>query len=112
MAAEVEQTKGQLPHEVVVPRADRTGSYRMPSARHAVKDAAAGVVASIVLVANIVSFAALMFPGHLAAGVPVAIWAMLVGSCIGGVCIALCTSISPLATGIDSPTGAVLVSLE
>jgi len=112
MAAEVEQTKGQLPHEVVVPRADRTGSYRMPSARHAVKDAAAGVVASIVLVANIVSFAALMFSGHLAAGVPVAIWAMLVGSCIGGVCIALCTSISPLATGIDSPTGAFLVLLS
>jgi SulP family sulfate permease len=53
-----------------------------------------------------------MFPGDLAAGVPMAIWAMLIGSCIGGVCIAWLTSIPPLATGIDSPTGAFLVLLS
>lgn len=80
--------------------------------RHGVRDAVAGLVASIVLIANIVSFAALMFPGQLGAGIPVAIWAMLVGSCIGGVWIAWATSIPPLASGIDSPTGAVLVLLS
>lgn len=37
---------------------------------------------------------------------------MLIGSCIGGVLIALLTSLPPLATGIDSPTGAVLVLLS
>jgi SulP family sulfate permease len=37
---------------------------------------------------------------------------MLVGSSIGGIWIALATSLPPLATGIDSPTGAVLVLLS
>ena len=80
--------------------------------RHAWKDAIAGLVSSIVLIANIVSFGALMFPGQLGDGIPAAIWAMLVGSCVCGVWIALQTSLPPLAAGIDSPTGAVLVSLS
>ncbi len=80
--------------------------------RNGLKDTMAGVVASIVLIANIVSFGALMFPGELSGGIPYAVWAMLVGSCVGGVWIAYTTSIPPLSTGIDSPTGAVLVSLS
>lgn len=76
------------------------------------RDLLAGVVASIVLVANIVSFSALMFPGALAAGAPMALWAMLVGSGVSGLWIAWKTSLPPLATGIDSPTGAVLVALS
>ena len=76
------------------------------------KETMAGLVASVVLIANIVSFGALMFPGDLSAGIPIAIWAMLIGGCIGGVWIALATSLPPLATGIDSPTGAVLVVLS
>lgn len=71
----------------------------------------AGLVAAVVLIANIVSFGALMFPGELRAGVPTAIWAMLIGSCICGVWIARGSSLSPIATGIDSPTGVVLVLL-
>jgi SulP family sulfate permease len=69
-------------------------------------------VASVVLIANIVSFGALMFPGDLSAGIPTAIWSMLIGSCAGGVWIALATSLPPIATGIDSPTGIVLVLLS
>jgi SulP family sulfate permease len=80
--------------------------------RDALKDSIAGLVASIVLIANIVSFGALMFPGTLGDGIPIAIWAMLVGSCVGGVWIALRTSLPPLTVGIDSPTGAVLVLLS
>ena len=76
------------------------------------KDAIAGFIASVILIANIVSFSALMFPGELSAGIPVAIWAMLIGSSIGGICIALMTSLLPLATGIDLLTGAVLVLLS
>ena len=72
----------------------------------------AGLVASILLAANIILFAALMFPGELSVGIPTAMWALLVGSCIGGIWIALATSIPPIATGIDSPTGAVLVLLS
>src|SRR5215471_59607 len=80
--------------------------------RDASKDALGGLVASIVLIANIVSFGALMFPGELSIGISTAVWAMLIGSCIGGICIALLTSLPPIATGIDSPTGAVLVLLS
>ena len=76
------------------------------------RDLLAGLVASVALIANIVSFGALMFPGELSAGVPIVIWAMLIGSCIGGVCIAWLTSLPPLSTGIDLPTGIVLVLLS
>ncbi len=79
---------------------------------HGIKDTVAGLLASVVLIANIVSFAALMFPGNMSPGISTAIWAMLIGSSIGGVWIALTTSLPPLATGIDSPTGAVLVLLS
>jgi len=80
--------------------------------RDTCKDAIAGLVASIVLIANIISFGALMFPGGLGDGIPIAIWAMLIGSGVGGVWIALRTSLPPLTVGIDSPTGAVLVLLS
>jgi len=80
--------------------------------RRLLKDAVAGAVASVVLVANIVSFAALMFPGDLGQGIPLAIWGMLVGGCVGGLWIAWTTSLPPIATGIDSPTGAFLVLLS
>jgi sulfate permease, SulP family len=80
--------------------------------RNAVSDVIAGVIASVVLIANIVSFGALMFPGELNAGIPVAIWAMLIGSCVGGIWIALATSLPPLSVGIDSPTGTVLILLS
>ena len=76
------------------------------------RDAVAGLVAAIVLIANIVSFAALIFPGPLAVGAPTAIWAMLVGSGLSGMWIAWKTSLPPISTGIDSPTGAVFVLLS
>ena len=76
------------------------------------KDAIAGFITSVILIANIVSFSALMFPADLSSGVPIAIWAMLIGSSVGGICISLTTSLPPVATGIDSPTGAVLVLLS
>ena len=90
----------------------RRGRRLIASGRDVLKDVTAGLVASVVLIGNIVSFGALMFPGDLSAGIPVAIWSMLIGGCIGGVWIALSTSLPPLATGIDSPTGAVLVLLS
>jgi SulP family sulfate permease len=80
--------------------------------RDVLKDVTAGLVASVVLIGNIVSFGALMFPGDLSAGIPVAIWAMLIGACVGGVWIALTTSLPPLTTVIDSPTGAALILLS
>jgi SulP family sulfate permease len=93
-----------------------SGSLTTPqlakAGRDGIKDLVAGLVAAVVLIGNIVSFGALMFPGDLSSGIPIAIWAMLIGSCIGGVWIAVSTSLPPLASGIDSPTGAVLVLLS
>jgi len=113
--AEVQAGVGQE-HDagIVAParRGRRSPTRRLVLARNAFKDVVAGSVASVVLVANIVSFAALMFPGELAAGIPLAIWAMLIGSAVGGAWIAWATSLPPLATGIDSPTGAFLVLLS
>jgi SulP family sulfate permease len=93
-------------------RARRGRTSLARAARDGAKDAIAGLVGSVVLVANIVSFAALMFPGPLAGGIPFAIWSMLVGSAVGGMWIAWATSIPPIATGIDSPTGTFLVLLS
>jgi SulP family sulfate permease len=80
--------------------------------RDGLRDTVAGIVAAVVLIANIVSFGALMFPGDFSAGIPLAVWSMLIGACICGVWIALTTSLPPIATGIDSPTGTVLVLLS
>lgn len=80
--------------------------------RNGIRDTVAGTLAAVVLIANIVSFGALMFPGQFSVGNPIAVWSMLIGGCICGVWIAMTTSLPPLATGIDSPTGAVLVLLS
>ena len=80
--------------------------------RNIFKDVNAGMAASVVPIANIVSFAALLFPAELSAGISMAIWAMLIGSCIGGIWIALQTSLPPLASGMDSPTAAILAVLS
>jgi hypothetical protein len=68
--------------------------------RDGIKDLIAGLVAAVVLIGNIVSFGALMFPGDLSSGIPIVIWAMLIGSCVGGSWIAAATSLPPLASGI------------
>lgn len=91
---------------------DSGGAAPQWSARSLVSDALAGFTSAIILAGNIVAFSALMFPGAMSAGVPVALWAMLAGSVVCGVLLALRTSIPPLATGIDTPTGAVLVVLS
>jgi SulP family sulfate permease len=80
--------------------------------RALLRDLLAGLVGSVVLIANIVSFAALMFPGTLSSGASTAVWAMLVGSGITGIWLGWRSSLPPMATGIDSPTGAVLVLLS
>src|SRR5580704_938171 len=91
---------------------DLESSDPRAAARKLFQNSIAGVIASVVLIANIVSFGALIFPGQLSEGIPLAIWAMLIGSAVGGVWIALATSLPPLATGIDSPTGTVLILLS
>jgi SulP family sulfate permease len=75
------------------------------------RDLSAGAVSAVVLLTSIVSFASLMFPGGLAAGAQTAVWAMLVGSGIAGLWIALRSSLPPVSSGIDGATGAIFVLL-
>jgi SulP family sulfate permease len=93
-------------------RIERKSLRLLAVVQNHLKDTIAGAVASVILIANIISFAALMFPDELSSGIPIAIWAMLIGSCVGGLWVALATSLPPIASGIDSPTGAVLVLLS
>src|SRR5262249_23549101 len=84
--------------------------YRLQSfTRSCAKDAIAGFLASILLTAALISLGAVMFAGDFSGGMPTPIWAMLIGSCIGGIWIALTPSIPPLSAGIDSPTWVVLM---
>ncbi len=73
------------------------------------RDLAAAAVSVVVLLTSVVSFASLMFPGALAAGAPTAVWAMLVGSGIAGLWVALRSSLPPVSSGIDGATGAIFV---
>jgi len=68
------------------------------------RDVLAGLVASIVLVANIVSFAALIFPGALAGGASTAIWAMLIGSGFSGLWIARRRALAEGGLGFGQPS--------
>ena len=107
-----------LESDMGVNQSDQEGAFTKPRSRlvaagqNAIRDMIAGFVAAIVLIGNIISFGALMFPGDLHLGIPIVVWSMLIGGCVAGVWIAWATSLPPLATGIDSPTGAVLVLLS
>jgi SulP family sulfate permease len=107
---ETKDAIGTIPNHSAI--AKETRARWIAKGRDGLRDTVAGVVAAVVLIANIVSFGALMFPGDLSAGIPIVVWSMLIGACICGVWIALTTSLPPIATGIDSPTGTVLVLLS
>lgn len=71
----------------------------------------AGVVASILTLAYCLSFSALLFQGALAAGLPMGLWALLVGSAVAGLYVSLTTSLPPAEAGPDNPAVAVLAVL-
>ena len=86
-----------------------TSTRSLDTVRIAAREGLAGFIGSIVLITDIVSFSALMFPGALAAGASTAVWAMLIGNGIVGLWVSRKTTLPPLATGMDSPTAAMLV---
>lgn len=71
----------------------------------------AGIVASLLTLAYCVSFSALLFQGPLAAGLPMGLWALLVGSAVAGLYVALTTTLPPVEAGPDNPAVAVLAVL-
>lgn len=74
-------------------------------------NALAGLVASLLTLAYCLSFSALLFQGELANGLPMGLWAFLVGSAVAGLYVSLTTSLPPAEAGPDNPAVAVLAVL-
>jgi sulfate permease, SulP family len=73
------------------------------------RDLLAGLIASIVIIAYAMSYAALILPGPYAVGVPQLTWAMLVGSFAVGLLIAFFTTLPPMGGGLDTPQTAAMI---
>ena len=72
------------------------------------RDALAGVISAVVQVAYCISFAALIFQGSLAAGFSLGLGALIMGTAVTGVVVALTSTLSPANAGPDSPAVAVM----
>ena len=72
------------------------------------RDALAGIISAVVQIAYCISFAALIFQGVLAAGFSLGLAAMIMGTAVTGVVIALTSTLSPANGGPDSPAVAVM----
>ncbi len=72
------------------------------------RDALAGVISAIVQIAYCISFSALIFQGALASGFSLGLAALILGTAVTGVVIALTSTLSPANGGPDSPAVAVM----
>ena len=72
------------------------------------RDGSAGLINAIITIAYCVSFSALLFQGNLKGGLPLCLAALLMGSAITGLYIALTTTLSPAGAGPDTPAIAVM----
>ncbi|MGE3625689.1 MAG: SulP family inorganic anion transporter, partial [Hyphomicrobiales bacterium] len=72
------------------------------------RDAISGFVASLVTVGYCISFAALIFQGDIAPGLGLGLSALLTGTAITGVIVALTTTLVPTDAGPDTPAVAVM----
>jgi sulfate permease, SulP family len=75
------------------------------------REAVAGAIAATIILSYALSYSALMFHDAFASGMPIVLWAMLIGAAIGGVAIAVRTTLPPVACGTDIPQAAVMVAL-
>ncbi len=76
------------------------------------RDALAGLIAAILVIAFAVSYSALILPGDLGSGVPQLLWSILVGTCIAGAIISALTTLPPLGNGMDIPQTAIMIVLS
>lgn len=72
------------------------------------RDLLAGTIAGLVTIAYCLSFAALIFQGGLAQGLPVGLASLLTGTALIGLIVALTTSLPPADAGPDTPAVAVM----
>lgn len=86
------------------------GSPRLPLG-HVARDALAGAVASLVLLAHCLSFSALIFAGQLVAALPMALWSFMVATAIATLLSAFRTTLPPVLAGPRNPAVAVMAVL-
>ncbi len=72
------------------------------------RDLLAGVIAGFVTIAYCLSFAALIFQGTLAGGLPLGLSALLTGTAMIGTMVAFTTTLAPADAGPDTPAVAVM----
>lgn len=68
----------------------------------------AGTISAIVNIAYCISFSALIFQGSIAAGFPLGLAALIMGTVVTGVVVSLTTSLVPADAGPDTPAVAVM----
>jgi SulP family sulfate permease len=72
------------------------------------RDALAGVISAVVNIAYCISFSALIFQGTIAAGFPLGLAALIMGTAVTGLVVALTTTLVPADAGPDTPAVAVM----
>jgi SulP family sulfate permease len=72
------------------------------------RDALAGVISAVVQIAYCISFSALIFTGDIASGFSLGLAALIMGTAVVGIVIALSSTLSPANGGPDSPAVAVM----
>ena len=72
------------------------------------RDALAGTISAIVNIAYCISFSALIFQGSIAAGFPLGLAALIMGTMVTGMVVALTTTLVPADAGPDTPAVAVM----
>ena len=68
----------------------------------------AGTISAIVNIAYCISFSALIFQGSIAAGFPLGLAALIMGTMVTGMVVALTTTLVPADAGPDTPAVAVM----
>ncbi len=72
------------------------------------RDALAGVISAVVQIAYCISFSALIFQGAIASGFSLGLAALIMGTVVTGVVVALTSTLSPAYAGPDTPAVAVM----
>jgi sulfate permease, SulP family len=72
------------------------------------RDALAGVISAVVQIAYCISFSALIFQGALASGFSLGLAALIMGTVVTGIVVALTSTLSPADAGPDTPAVAVM----
>ncbi len=72
------------------------------------RDALSGLVFALVIITYCISFSALIFQGDLSGGLTLGLSALLTGTVITGLVVALTTTLTPAGAGPDTPVVAVM----